>query len=364
MELDYLCRPQVSAPLNGINKHGNAPCPLMTSFTLAPWRNDGVAGGRRLALVNYAASTAKPELVHGVPTVNVCMHGAPVGGFSEIWLSNDHGHSGQEGNILYSHDKEFLFCAGHIPLKDECTDIARQAYLNVFALTQQLGFPSIFRIWNFIPRINEGNVRGLEVYKDFCRGRAQAFEECYADTSVMPAATGIGSLGDSIVFYLLAARSAIVTHIENPRQVPAYRYPDHYGPKSPSFARATSVSLGKPGHTKQALFVSGTASIIGHETIYPDDVVKQCDVALANITHLISSENLRLHGLETGYSLKDLNQIKVYVRNKLDLLRVKRACIQAFHPDADIEYMIVDICRRDLLVEIEGIAPFTNRHRQ
>ncbi|MEU9886549.1 hypothetical protein [Sphaerisporangium sp. NPDC051011] len=36
---------------------------------------------------------------------------------------------------------------------------------------------------------------------------------------------------------------------------------------------------------------------------------------------------------------------------------VRRACSGAFSPHAAIAYVNVDICRDDLLVEIEGIVP-------
>jgi chorismatase len=137
--------------------------------------------------------------------------------------------------------------------------------------------------------------------------------------------------------------------------VPAYRYPRTYGPKSPSFARATHVL----NSDAQALFVSGTASILGHETVHTGDIVKQCEVTLSNIAHLISLENLRLQGHAQGYGLHDMTQVKAYVRHASDLPIVKQACDAAFRPSVNIEFMIADICRSDLLVEIEGIVPFS-----
>lgn len=161
--------------------------------------------------------------------------------------------------------------------------------------------------------------------------------------------------GGGIPFYFLACRAGRVIHLENPRQVPAYSYPRQYGPKSPSFARATYLT--RPGWPASAgaLYVAGTASILGHETVHAGDVGRQCDVALENIAHLISAANLSRHGIGCGYDLNDLRLIKVYTRHLSDIPLVERKCREAFSPEADIRFLNVDICRRDLLVEIEGV---------
>jgi chorismatase len=212
-------------------------------------------------------------------------------------------------------------------------------------------------MWNFIEGINANNDDGLELYRDFCLGRAEAFERFPADIE-MPAATGIGSLGGGIGFYFLAAHAAERVNVENPRQQPAYHYPRQYGPKSPSFARATcllATSEGLP--ERQQTFVSGTASIIGHRTAHPNDLRRQCAETFENIAQLISGPNLANYGIDRGYQLTDLTNLKVYVRHMADLDAVRKLCVDAFSPQAELAFFNVDICRSDLLVEIEGIVP-------
>jgi hypothetical protein len=46
----------------------------------------------------------------------------------------------------------------------------------------------------------------------------------------------------------------------------------------------------------------------------------------------------------------------VYVRTRQDLPVVREICAKAFSPAADIAFLNVDLCRSDLLVEIEGIV--------
>ncbi|SAL69615.1 endoribonuclease L-PSP [Caballeronia arvi] len=297
-----------------------------------------------LARIVFGDTSGRPSIENGVPTLHLDMYDDARNGFAEIWPAAAPIRSGTFNDLVFAHDDEFLFCAGFIPSSDRYTDATRQAYGDAFALVRELGFPKIFRMWNFIPHINDENREGLEVYRDFCRGRAVAFEEDYASASGMPAATGIGTWGDGVGFYFLACRESAVRHIENSRQTPAYEYPQRYGPKAPSFARGTQLG--------DALFVSGTASILGHETMHAGDLHKQWGVAVDNIAHLIGSQH---------YALRDIDQIKVYYRHATDLPSVTKLAKSAFHPDANIRYLKVDICRADLLVEIEGIASRLHR---
>lgn len=198
-----------------------------------------------LGRVNYGSAYMGPVQDNtGSPYLSLQMMKNREGGFTEIWTAGSI-EASCSGNLLYAYDDEYLFCTAEIPASDHCRSEAREAYLKAFELIEQLGYPQIFRMWNFIPHINENNPDGLEVYRDFCAGRAEAFERYskYEHLS-MPAATGIGTQGGNITFYFLACKSGLSIHLENPRQIPAYRYPQKYGPRSPSFARATNWSDG------------------------------------------------------------------------------------------------------------------------
>lgn len=276
---------------------------------------------------------------------------------TEMWYTDREVTHGELDGVVYAHDGEHFFCAGHI--EDDgggYTDGVRAAYLTALNLTRTLGYNRIFRMWNFVEDINADNDDGLEVYRDFCRGRAQAFDQLAIPDNRLPAATGIGSLGGGVGFCLLASRSARCVNIENSRQVPAYRYPERYGPRSPSFARATHLAPAGIDTRSGQIYVSGTASVVGHLTMHHGDVAAQCREALSNIAHLLSADNLARHGLRPGRELTDLRNIKAYVRHRRDIATVREICAQALDPTADIAFLNVDICRSDLLVEIEGIV--------
>src|SRR5690606_226506 len=101
----------------------------------------------------------------------------------------------------------------------------------------QLGYPHLVRIWNFIPDINRGSGDD-ETYVHFNRGRAIAFDELGFSSSRYPAATGVGSPAGSPLKVVVLASRTVPLAIENPRQTSACHYPRQFGPRSPAFARA------------------------------------------------------------------------------------------------------------------------------
>jgi enamine deaminase RidA (YjgF/YER057c/UK114 family) len=107
------------------------------------------------------------------------------------------------------------------------------------------------------------------------------------------------------------------------------------------------------------LFVSGTASIVGHETIHQGDVGAQTRETMANISALLDEVN-RVVGA-ARYRLDGL-KFKVYVREPADLGAIEEAL--SLPPSIPIVYLQADVCREDLLVEIEatgesgGVAQF------
>jgi enamine deaminase RidA (YjgF/YER057c/UK114 family) len=151
--------------------------------------------------------------------------------------------------------------------------------------------------------------------------------------------------GAPMCIYFLAARRPSKT-IENPRQTSAYHYPPQFGRHSPIFSRA--CIFGGTPHAN--LFISGTASIVGYETLHPGDAEAQTRETLANIDALLDEAN-RLCG-SRRYSM-DLLKLKVYVRHAEDLRRIKAVLSKEVRGSTPL-YLQADICRKDLLVEIEA----------
>jgi enamine deaminase RidA (YjgF/YER057c/UK114 family) len=104
------------------------------------------------------------------------------------------------------------------------------------------------------------------------------------------------------------------------------------------------------------IWVSGTASIVNSESRHPDNVEKQTEQTIDNIERLITPDNFGFHGVEgAGASLHDLAKIRVYLRRPQDLSKCQAVCQRRFGRVPAI-YAVADICRPELLVEIEGVA--------
>jgi len=225
-------------------------------------------------------------------------------------------------------------------------------YREIFDLLESARHPYLVRVWNYLPDIN-GLDNGHERYRQFNSARKFAFQASgQATVGSVPAACALGSVpGGPLCIYFLAARAAPIA-IENPRQTSAYHYPLQYGRHQPIFSRACFL----PECLGIDLFVSGTASIVGHETLHSGDVVAQTQESLANISAVLGEANRVLGGAR--YSLDSL-QLKVYVRRPSDLAAIAAEIARSVQVEVPIVYLRADVCRSDLLVEIEasGGAP-------
>ena len=218
-------------------------------------------------------------------------------------------------------------------------------YADVLTQIRAAGYPYLLRMWNYFPDIHTEHA-GLDRYQRFCVGRQRAFDQLLLrDEREFPAATVIGTHSGDITIYFLAARVPGEPY-ENPRQISAYRYPEQYGPATPAFSRSMLMRWNGVAH----LYISGTASIVGHESRHQQQTA-QLDEILRNLGALVAQATIR-SGI--NFSLEQGTQLKVYVRDINDALTL-RAALHAALPATPALFLVGDICRRDLLVEIEAI---------
>jgi chorismate lyase / 3-hydroxybenzoate synthase len=232
-------------------------------------------------------------------------------------------------------------------------DRVRDAYLAVAAtLNAQQRHP--VRFWNFVPRIHTPSGDGLDRYMVFNGGRFAACEHWHGSPNAfdhtLASASGVGVLGTALAIHCLAADFAC-DPVENPRQVPAYKYSTRYGPRPPCFARATRLLM--PVDDAWWLLVAGTASIRGEATMHVGDILQQTIETLDNLDALLAAAEAR-RGTATARAR--FTSLRVYLVRPDDL-PVVREQLEARYPHvADIEYAQAELCRADLLVEIEGVA--------
>jgi chorismate lyase/3-hydroxybenzoate synthase len=286
-------------------------------------------------------------------------------GVMEQWRVAGAVRSGSLGPARYRCSDELLFVVISLDERNEArsseprcdiASAAQQAYGALFDVMAREGFAHLVRCWNYFADINRDQVDQLgtlERYRLFNIGRQAAFEAAEQSADVgAPAACALGTQGGPLTVYALASRRE-PRCVENPRQVSAYRYPQRYGPKSPSFSRASVLSDAHGGHV---LFVSGTASIVGHESMHLGDVVAQTEESLRNIATVVTQANL---GLESEVFSSHKLCYKVFVRHPGDAPLVAETVRRVLGREEGTIDMIVlraDVCRAELLVEIEAVG--------
>lgn len=266
----------------------------------------------------------------------------------EVWRAAGAVAAGDEAGIAHAEDGELQF--GAMEIAEDETGIAaasERAYAQAAAFWRRSGYPHLLRIWNYFDAIVEGEGDD-ERYRQFCVGRARGLVEI--DTATLPAATAIGGNDGRRVLqvYWLAARHP-GTPLENPRQTSAWRYPREYGPQSPSFARA----LLPPASARLPLFVSGTASIVGHASRHVESLSSQLDETLANLASLLAAARERQATLPERFDAS--SRLKVYVRDPAQAATVEALLRERL--GATVPWLLLrgDVCRRELQVEIEGM---------
>lgn len=255
--------------------------------------------------------------------------------------------AGRVGEFAVFESDAWLVGAATVPGGALLEASTARLYRDLFAASRGL---SLARIWNYVPAINVPGVGGLENYRAFCRARSVAFEQEFGATSNtrMPAASAVGCDAPQLTVVFAASRRE-PRHWENPEQVPAYEYPCDYGPRAPSFARATLVPQPDGALT---VFVSGTAAIRGHASVAIRDTAAQVRWTLENLRSLSRAGGL---GDDLAATRAAKRHFKIYVRHAAEQPAIAAALEQnLLRPGDQATYVRADICRTELTVEIEA----------
>jgi enamine deaminase RidA (YjgF/YER057c/UK114 family) len=272
-------------------------------------------------------------------------------------------------SLSVSYDSvRWVYCAGVRP-----DEVLQGVYPQTLDALERLGtalvragtgFDHVVRTWFYLGGITEPE-GSTQRYQELNRARCDFYRDVNFCSQLLgnqnsngafPASTGIGATGSGLVVGCLALETARddlrLLPLENPLQTPAYTYSPSYSARSPKFSRAMALQLGDYVTT----WISGTASIVNSESRYPGDIEGQTNQTIDHIEHLIAPENLRSHGMSgAGASLRDIPKIRVYLKYPDHFLKCKAVCERRFGSVPAI-YAVADICRPELLVEIEGVA--------
>ncbi|MFA7171869.1 MAG: RidA family protein [Kiritimatiellia bacterium] len=195
-------------------------------------------------------------------------------------------------------------------------------------------FDDVARTWLYMDDI-------LDWYDSFNHARDEFFRSRKVYAGLVPASTGIGSAnlyGAAFTANAIAVKpkadEVYVSRVDSPLQCAALDY-------GSSFSRA--VEIGTPEY--RSLLVSGTASIeSGGDTAFVGDVPKQIQLTLDVVEGILKAR---------GMDWSDTTRAVMYLK-KPEYLADWNAWLKQNHlenlPHINI---VADVCRADLLVELE-----------
>ncbi len=262
-------------------------------------------------------------------------------GLMELWHADGPVTVGCEGMVQFAVAGHYL--AGQVVIDELAAGglaaAAGTAYEAISRFTLRSAHPHLLRMYNYFSAINTGE-GDAERYKVFCSGRAAGFKALPGRS--WPAATAIGRRDHSglLQLYWLASDEP-GRPLENPRQVSAFHYPRQYGPAPPHFSRAMQVADG--------MLISGTASVLGHSSHHPHDLPAQLDEILRNLA------SLRQAGGNSTPVPGRGTLLKIYLRDAGAAQFVAGYMRRHLPPQVQFLILGADICRRELLVEIDAV---------
>ncbi len=268
----------------------------------------------------------------------------PLFGLPQMWMP-----AGVEAETIESEgttihvwsdgDADWCYAQGILPpnLRARREDQTHDCFERIERIIGQAGFKfeEVARTWFFNHRI-------LDWYGEFNAARTRFFKSRKIER--MPASTGVGmpnAAGAALTCAAIAIRprgkGVAVREVFSPEQCPAMEY------KS-SFSRAMSLDTPE----RNLLWISGTASIAPcGKTEHVGDVDKQVARTLEVVEAILHAEKMQW---------ADVTRAVGYFRTAEDAAKFARHARERELPEIPIIFAHADICRDDLLFEMEADA--------
>lgn len=323
--------------------------------------------GWRMPLVSYVAQRS---LDSGLVMESQCVPWEQSAGVREHFLAAE----GVRYFTIEDEEGKRLFTEGILPssidapILEQSTEVL--AKLGAVLDAEGMEINTIVRQWNYIERITHVPDRAgaNQHYQDFNDARSHF----YARTEWRggyPAATGIGTTHGGIMVEVDAVafrnrRCGAAVALDNGLQVAAHDYSQHVligvadkifrHKTTPKFERAKAVVEASSNGSALQVYISGTAAIRGEASLTGVGIERQTITTLENIEYLISRQNLRKHGVKAEKT-PEIQIFRVYLKAE-SLLEPARRIIDERYPGVQALYVLTDVCRDELLIEIEGVA--------
>jgi enamine deaminase RidA (YjgF/YER057c/UK114 family) len=235
---------------------------------------------------------------------------------------------------------------GHVP-DDSETNTATEQARRMFETSSDVlaargySFRQVARTWIYLSRL-------LDWYGDFNHVRTAHYVKAglaTAEDAVFPASTGIQARHDreECLMDLLAVHAGagsvlrVRPVLESERQGRPFAY-------GSAFARAMVIERGG----KKTIHVSGTASIdAAGLSKHPGDAAAQFCETLLGVAAVLERE---------GGSLADIAQGTLFVKTPAVAAVCREVSRRLALPELPLLEIVADVCRPELLVEIEAVA--------
>jgi enamine deaminase RidA (YjgF/YER057c/UK114 family) len=184
----------------------------------------------------------------------------------------------------------------------------------------------------------------LSWYDDFNQARTKIYSGVKFRTGSLPASTGVGAKNPAGAALALAAwafrpltKKFYAEEVASPRQCPAPAY-------GSSFSRAMEVSA----NAGRRMFISGTASIApGGKTLWVGDVRKQVQLTMDVVEAMLVAR---------GFTFADFTRATAYFRHPADAVVFAEWLTENRLAQMPVVFAQCDVCRDDLLFELEAEA--------
>jgi enamine deaminase RidA (YjgF/YER057c/UK114 family) len=223
-------------------------------------------------------------------------------------------------------------------------DQAKQTLENLESALVQAGFSiaDTVRTWFYLEDI-------LSWYHEFNQARTQVYSGIKFRTGSLPASTGVGAQNPAGAALTLGVRamqpltsSAFAAEIASPLQCPALVY-------GSSFSRAMEIYSAFGRH----LLISGTASVAPTgQTSWRGDARKQVEQTMRVVEAILRSR---------GFDFLDLTRATAYFKHRAHTDAFTEWCIAHDLLSLPVVVTNCDLCRDDLLFELEADAWRPNR---
>lgn len=244
------------------------------------------------------------------------------------------------GAYFFCGDIHFVTLAGFLaPRKESQKKSAGvySAYTAALKLIEKRGFgiKDVCRFWNFL--------HDMPDYKELNGGRDRCFSKRFLTS--YPAATGIQALHPAGAYYQLGLEAVRSESVDMRRETIHSLLqcdPWQYGPK---FSRAVLIEAKKDSLKK--MYVSGTSSIdCAGRSVCLDNALENVTYVLSCVKHILQKKNM---------GLKNIAMSVIYCKTA-ELFKLFESIYAKRKWDFPYVPLVTDICRKELLFEMECVA--------